>query len=218
MDQDVRDFYNRLFGIISKIQFHSFDDWDPEEMPTLKELQVQNYGTQTELVFNILLVKFGARPSTFSNIVDHLLVHNRDFMNFITDDPNLVIETFYTEGLSEGLLGDLVIYNQKFAHLFVERDIRGADRKYVHYLRGARLGLPCPDDFFSMYSKDTTRVDMFLISDEISIPFYYFFCKYNNRDGAHTGLDQWFTFQRFALLVGKKIDMKMTLSNMFSAS
>lgn len=51
---------------------------------------------------------------------------------------------------------------------------------------------------------DNIRVTMYLIENNIRIPFYYFF-NTKNKESAYIGVDQWYLFQQYASLINKNI-------------
>lgn len=51
------------------------------------------------IIFNIYLVKMGARPSTFIDSINdsNILLNNRSFVDIINHDNDLIMDFFYTE-------------------------------------------------------------------------------------------------------------------------
>lgn len=163
-----------------------------------------------ELIFNILLVKFGAKPSTFSlgYKTEQLLLNSAEFVNFIASNPDLVMEFLYTEPNP-----DLVIYNTLFSNLFLDKDLRNTGENNIHYIRGLRLGFPCPDCFNLLRTKNGMNVTMSLIDQNEAgnnqdVVFYYYV---DNRDikAVMRAFYQWNKFQQFANIIGKKIVLKI---------
>jgi hypothetical protein len=156
---------------------------------------------RTNLIFNIILVKFCARPSTLLDsfkYIDLLLTSN--FINFIKNDPDLVIDTFITEHEREKIW----IYNQQYSDLFKEKDIQQFDTYEIHKIRGIRLGFPCAGYFMEAYNTPSLIVSIFLDNKE----FYGYVCP-PTKTNSYEAVNIWDKFNSYANILGYTLTLKL---------
>lgn len=149
-------------------------------------------------LFNITLVKFGERPSTFIDYYEYRdkLEHSNEFTEFISSDPDLRMGRFRTE---KCIHDDFVIYNVKYENLFEEKDVSSLSSKEIHYIRGSRLGYPCPGDF--AYHSERLRIEMNISLEYCPVEVYYYMCK-DTIDNVNTAADIWYRFRIYAEALG----------------
>lgn len=133
------------------------------------------------LLFNIVLVKFGARPSTLldSYKITGLLI------DFIRHDSDLTVGQFTTERENE-----VWIYNKNYSNLFKEKDISHYDQKTIHKIRGNRLGYPCSGYFTEAYETPSLITTIYLNDNN----FYGYICPVTQKNGYY-GVDMWYKFK-----------------------
>lgn len=180
-------------------------------------------------MFNILLVKFGLRPST---LIDNITIVNLDVL--IELNPGLIIQGPTAENLgglwfhnelqlkpdrfvtfikqdpdlmidilvTEGS-DELWIYNKRFSDLFEDKDISEYDERLIHSIRGSRLGYPCSEYFFDAYDQLSLLVTMYLND----IKCYSYVCP-PNHENSYQSVDLWLKFKPFA----DALDYKFTLN------
>lgn len=159
------------------------------------------------IMFNILLVKFAARPSMLEDYYIHSDKLNADaaFIGFIRDDPDLAVGWFKTERSSHK---DFVVYNRQFSRLFVDEDISDKPNSEIHIIRGTRLGFPYVTPNF----QDPTllSVDMMIQVSQYSwAPFYSYRCP-DNDEHILKAMQLWQSFREYAKVLGRGLQINIS--------
>ena len=155
-----------------------------------------------QLLFNIVLVKFGARPSTFIDNIytTEKLIHNEKFVKFINGNHEFIVGWFATESPQPGFW----IYNRKYKDLFRDKDISNMNEEYIHRIRGERLGYACPRYFLKAYEKLTLSVTMTINNHQV----YGYWCPVESKY-AHDAVDRWLKFRNYANALDLNLELQL---------
>lgn len=181
----------------SRIRLFASSLWDalPKDIDEDKRL---------EIWFNLILVKFGQKPSTLIDNYDigKLLLENPTFMKFIKTDPTLKLEELNTENSFQ-----VWIYNKWYESLFQQKDISHMSDEMNANIRGMRLGLPCSGSFFTVQLEE--RIPHLVIDLSFNdILFYGYYCEITTTN-MQNGLSKWLQFKPFADALGLTLVFSM---------
>lgn len=170
----------------------------------LSEILPNCEDSSLEIKFHLVLVKFGAKPSTeLINLKEEeKLLLNTEFLKFIENDNDLEAGLFATENE----IGRLWIFNKKFKHLFKDVDLFGKDLKLVYKTRFSRLGYACSDYFLTSHGNLSLQVETILEGR----PFIGYFCPLNNsRSESYEAVDLWLTYKKYADILRLKFELRL---------
>lgn len=164
-----------------------------------------------EILFNVTLVKFKQRPSTFSYYreTENKLKNSADFMQFIREDPDLKAGHFFTENPNHS---ELVIYNRKYESLFKEINIFDKGHEEIHLTRGRRLGFPHVTAQFQ--AKDLVNVSIFATVNcddggRMLVSVYGYMCPYTV-ESINDATIIWDRFSLYAKCLGYGMTLQLS--------
>lgn len=68
---------------------------------------------------------------------------------------------------------------------------------YLHYIRGVRLGFPCPNYFDNRSSSKRLRIQMDIMFEDWVVGVYFYMCK-DLKENVDTAVDIWYKFRPYA--------------------
>ncbi len=157
-----------------------------------------------EILFNIVLVKFGIRPSTFIDprVFSHKLRTDNGFMELIGQDADLSVGLFKTEGRYR----DFVVYHKKYSSLFEDKDISDRSDLEIHTIRGERLGFPYVTADFQ--SRKLISVDIMLGVRDFSCPVYGYRCP-DDMGSYNDAIELWIQFRKYSECLGYSLSISL---------
>lgn len=214
-DNGIKSYFNKLHFFFSCLPpFLRTEDFECTP-PDDEELSIMNKNIKLGYIFNILLVKVGARPSTLIDIAKHLtIILEGGLIDFIYEDVDLKAEELRTQKLVDGTR-ELWIYNQKYDQLFKKKDISACKKETIHKIRGERLGYDYPNYFLAGMeeTKLSWRCEMFLATNNHSnliTPFYHTLCP-PGEESAKKAVNKKEVFALYADMLG--LDVIMTIGS-----
>lgn len=170
----------------------------------LDALFPEEKGIVVGVMFNIVLVKFSARPGMFGDYYVHSDRLNDDpkFMSFITEDPDLAVGWFKTERAG---YKDFVIYNRQFSHLFAEKDVSDKSNDEIHCIRGTRLGFPYVTPHFQNFALLSVHM-LIQVSETGFAPFYSYRCP-DDEEQMIKAMKLWLKFRKYADIIGHPLEL-----------